>query len=235
MNENDGERELVLGNRQLLTIFFVATLLCGVFFAMGYVVGGNSARSGAAANAANAADSASPPSSEGKREEPRPESAGENAGASPTGAPLSATGDTASTLPAAEPKVTDNPAAAGAQPPASVPATAAPVQAAPYAAVAKPPVPVPAPPASATTATGVYVSVPEAGAFYLQVSATARPSADDLVKFIRERKLPAILANGSKADQYRVLVGPYRSQLTLGDAKSKLKSLGYDGVFTQKF
>ena len=38
-NDNHGERELVLGNRQLLRIFFVAILLCGVFFEMGYVVG----------------------------------------------------------------------------------------------------------------------------------------------------------------------------------------------------
>ena len=31
MQDNGGERELVLGNKQLLAIFFVAALLCGVF------------------------------------------------------------------------------------------------------------------------------------------------------------------------------------------------------------
>src|SRR3569833_2346743 len=45
MSENGTDRELVLGNKQLLAIFFVAALLCGVFFAVGYVVGGNSAKS----------------------------------------------------------------------------------------------------------------------------------------------------------------------------------------------
>ena len=38
----DGEFELVLGNRQLLSVFFIVVLLVAVFFTMGYVVGRNS-------------------------------------------------------------------------------------------------------------------------------------------------------------------------------------------------
>jgi outer membrane biosynthesis protein TonB len=37
----EGEFELVLGNKQLLSVFFVAVLLLGVFFIMGYIVGRN--------------------------------------------------------------------------------------------------------------------------------------------------------------------------------------------------
>jgi cell division septation protein DedD len=44
-NNDSGEFELVLGNRQLLSGFFVVALLFGVFFAMGYIVGRNSAPS----------------------------------------------------------------------------------------------------------------------------------------------------------------------------------------------
>jgi cell division protein FtsN len=40
---SDGELELVLGNKQLLSVFFVVVVLLGIFFAMGYVVGRNSA------------------------------------------------------------------------------------------------------------------------------------------------------------------------------------------------
>lgn len=36
------EFELVLGNKQLLSIFFIVVVLLGVFFTMGYVVGRNS-------------------------------------------------------------------------------------------------------------------------------------------------------------------------------------------------
>ena len=37
------EFELVLGNKQLLSVFFIVVILLGVFFTMGYVVGRNSA------------------------------------------------------------------------------------------------------------------------------------------------------------------------------------------------
>jgi cell division septation protein DedD len=39
----DGEFELVLGNRQLLSVFFIVVILVGVFFTMGYIVGRNAA------------------------------------------------------------------------------------------------------------------------------------------------------------------------------------------------
>jgi outer membrane biosynthesis protein TonB len=35
----DGEFELVLANRQLLSVFFIVVILLGVFFTMGYIVG----------------------------------------------------------------------------------------------------------------------------------------------------------------------------------------------------
>ena len=38
----DGEFELTLGNRQLLSMFFVVVVLLAVFFVMGYIVGRNS-------------------------------------------------------------------------------------------------------------------------------------------------------------------------------------------------
>lgn len=44
-NTETGEFELVLGNRQLLSGFFIIVLLFGVAFAMGYIVGRNSSPS----------------------------------------------------------------------------------------------------------------------------------------------------------------------------------------------
>jgi cell division septation protein DedD len=44
-NHETGEFELVVGNRQLLSGFFIVVLLFAVAFAMGYVVGQNSPRS----------------------------------------------------------------------------------------------------------------------------------------------------------------------------------------------
>lgn len=42
-NNETGEFELVLGNRQLLSGFFIVVILFAVFFVMGYIVGRNSA------------------------------------------------------------------------------------------------------------------------------------------------------------------------------------------------
>ncbi len=205
MSEKDGERELVLGNKQLLGIFFVATLLCGVFFAMGYVVGGNSAKPPATNPAA---DASTPTASDGQREQPKPPSITDTASPSPS------TGDnTPGPLPGPEPQVSNNPTAGGAQPPAASPAPAT----------------APAEPTST-----ISVSIPEKGAEYVQVSAPERPGADNLVRILRDAKLPAIMAESSKPKLYRVLVGPYHTAVALSEAKRKLKDLGYDGLVTFK-
>ena len=47
MPKNDeGEFELVLGNKQLLSVFFIVVVLLGVFFTMGYIVGRNTGGDG---------------------------------------------------------------------------------------------------------------------------------------------------------------------------------------------
>lgn len=217
MSQHDGEKELVLGNKQLLAIFFVGTLLCGVFFAMGYVVGGNSKSPGADTSAASTAD--------GKVEEPRA------ARDSPLGtAPTSPTGDAGGPLPGAEPRMADNPAAAGALPPPSA-ATAAPAPVSPPVTAA-----VTAPPSkeSASASGALPVSTPEKDADYLQVGALIRSKAEDQVRILRERGLPSILAESSQPDRFRILVGPYRSSLSEADAMKKLKALGYGDVIVHK-
>jgi cell division septation protein DedD len=47
----DGEFELILGNSQLLSVFFIVVILLGVFFTMGYIVGRNSGTVTAEVNA----------------------------------------------------------------------------------------------------------------------------------------------------------------------------------------
>jgi DedD protein len=212
MSEHEGERELVLGNKQLLGIFFVAMLLCGVFFAMGYVVGGNSAKAGAAVTTG---DNAPSPSMESKREEPTP----------PRDTAPALTDTVA--VPGSEPRMADNPAATGSQPPAMLPQQAAPYTTAP------PPAGRPAA-KEAISVVGVSVATEEPGASYLQVVAIERPAADSIVKILREKGLPAILTESSKPNSYRVLVGPYHSTLLMADAKNKLKDLGYGDVIIHK-
>lgn len=208
MNEDQSEHGPIR-SRVLLTIFFVGVVLCGVFFALGYVIGNNSAKQPLVS--AVPAESGSTVS-EGKRTEPGAE------GASGESTPV----------PSAEPQIRDNVASAGAHPATGTATEPAPPAPAPAPApVAAQPVAPPATPPPPVTRTGVEVSTPEAGASYLQVAALTRPAADTLVKTFRDHALPAILTASSKPDVFRVMVGPYRSTLSLSDAKKKLKTLGF--------
>src|SRR5690349_22968156 len=72
MPRNDeGEFELVLGNRQLLSGFFIVVILFGIFFTMGYIVGRHSSPAPLIAAAASSQDAipARAPSTAGRSEE----------------------------------------------------------------------------------------------------------------------------------------------------------------------
>jgi cell division septation protein DedD len=67
----DGEFELILGNRQLLSVFFIVVIMLGVFFTMGYIVGRNSGTA-APEVAANPNPDTAPPSAETPVKTPEP-------------------------------------------------------------------------------------------------------------------------------------------------------------------
>src|SRR6185437_12642357 len=221
MSENGTDRELVLGNKQLLAIFFVAALLCGVFFAVGYVVGGNSAKS----TGSVVADSSTASPVEGKRDEPPAVAPVSDAMAA---TPTSSATDTAGTAP--DSRMSDNPAAAGSMPPPSATAQAAAVPAPP--ASQNTPVAKTAPPPAASAPMGL--SVPEKGASYIQVAAQMRPAADATAKTLARAGWHTILAESSKPDWVEILVGPFRDGVTLADAKRKLIDQGFSGAFVHK-
>lgn len=56
----EGEYELLLGNRQLLSIFVIIAVLLGIFFAMGYITGKNSVGGAVAAAKSTAASEEKP-------------------------------------------------------------------------------------------------------------------------------------------------------------------------------
>jgi cell division septation protein DedD len=120
----DGQYELVLENRQVLTIFFVVVVLCGVFFGLGYIVGKNTMGyipPAETAGATGGKKSAIAPAS-GLAEQPAPAAASDSAQKAPE------------TSPAAEEKAPAAPerAASKREPAAETPAR--PVPTAPAAA-----------------------------------------------------------------------------------------------------
>ena len=190
MAERD-EKELVLGNKQLISLFFLAVALCGVFFALGYMIGHNSSKGSIAS-----LDTPAAPAGE------------------------------AAALPATEAPATEAAAPAPASP------DPAPQEGQIYTQPARDTQPAPVTPATAPVP--LRVIAPEAGATYIQVTALRQTDAANLVKSLREQSLPAILADSSKTDLFRVLVGPYHQTADVADAKAKLKALGFANAFVQK-
>ncbi len=200
------EKELVLGNKQLVSFFFVVLALCGVFFALGYMIGRNSTKAIVAGLEATPVSQASDGQRTQESEPPR-----ETAQAEPP-------------APAVTPDAT--PGSAPVTPP-SAPQT----QPARDAAQQQAPAPKPA---AATPRDAGQLIAPEPGATYLQVGALHRADAETMVKTLREQNYPAVLATSSKPDFFRVLVGPYHQTAEVADAKARLKTLGFADAFVLK-
>jgi hypothetical protein len=204
-NNETGEFELVVGNRQLLSAFAIVVLLFGVGVAMGYILGQNSPRS-----AKLQPDASQPPLAE-QRPQPSPPAAPPQPASAPAAAADNAASAAAPTgeaqAPASSP--TTQPAA---QSPATQPAREA---ANPAAAQA--------PAAGAST-----VTEPPPGSYW-QVMALPAADAEGVLRTLKEQGFPALLSPGTK-NLTRVLVGPFKDTQSMGKAKTQLESAGFHPV-----
>jgi cell division septation protein DedD len=200
-NNETGEFELIIGNRQLLSGFFIVVLLFAVAFAMGYVVGQNSPRS--AKLAAEAASVTQSTGTDAQRPSastaaPNPQAAApapEGTQAPPSDATAQPNAD------AAKPAETaaTNPGAQTAQPPAAVPAKTYP----------EPP--------------------PAAAGAYWQVIAVSATDVDLFFTTLKDKGFPTYVQPGTKG-LMRVLVGPYHDKDQMGKAKDDIEKLGFKPI-----
>ena len=196
---DDGEFELILGNRQLMSVFFIVVILLGVFFAMGYIVGRNSSPVGAPEVASHRSDTK--PADDGhifvhaKRET-----------------------DTATTLRRRTyPRTTDSQPkeTASQQGPATKPAP--------------PPEPAPARTPVKAPARAATSDQPESGRTYLQLSAIDHDKAEIMVELLRKKKFSAIAAEiPEKPGVFRVLVGPI-SEADINKTRAALQDASFPG------
>lgn len=201
-NNETGEYELVVGNKQLLSGFFIVVLLCAVAFAMGYVVGENSH-----IKPAETANASSPP----KGTEPRPDAASP---APPAPAPPRSE---AAEPPAGEPKDS-----AANTPPQPTTRPARDVE--PDTPKRKTPEPKPVAPEPKAAPKTAPDGAP--GQFWQVTATTNRDSAENLLQSLREKGFPATLSPGPN-NFTRVLVGPYPDYASMGKAKTDLESAGF--------
>lgn len=201
-NNETGEYELVVGNKQLLSGFFIVVVLCTVAFAMGYVVGQNSPRT-----AKLAADQ---PAQAGTAQDARPQPA------SPA-APVAS-------QPAAQTEAPATPAGAGDPGVAGSAAAATPPEPTTRPAQDSAPAPAPRP-------APVAVSPADAppGTCWQVLATVNQESARDLVQTLKDKGFPAALSPGPN-NLTRVLVGPYTDTAAMGRAKTALEKAGFQPV-----
>jgi cell division septation protein DedD len=199
-NNETGEFELLVGNRQLLSGFFIVVLLFAVAFSMGYIVGRNSSPS---AKLQTETASSAGTASQTPETRPQPVAQAPAAGATPGpgGTPL------AEAPPANTPPQPTTQPERGSQ--SAAPAATAPPVAPPAAAP---------PPLEATPGS------------YWQVLATAsQTSADAMRQTMKDKGFPASLQPGPN-NLIRVLIGPYTDKQSLGRAKTELENAGVHPV-----
>ena len=216
MSKTEGEYELVLGNRQLLSAFFIIVILFGVFFTMGFVVGRNSTPGAPVSNAVvtprtDAASAATPSSS-------------------PASAPAAAPKEEPKDAEPAETKPAET------KPVETKPVETKPVESKSQAPPENPPEKVEAvrqapprrPPAKPPSSSGTAVAVnPGPGNMYLQVMAVEQPQAGVIMGTLKQKGFPVVLAQSPNPSLFRVMVGPYTDQASLGKAKAQLENAGF--------
>jgi type IV secretory pathway VirB10-like protein len=188
---DDGEFELVLGNRQLLSVFFIVVVLLGVFFTMGYIVGRNSA----------------PVIADAQRRADKPVSVDSGIVTETAPPPVSDVPpprETAQQLPSDVPAAdarSDKADATPEPPPAKTAEKSAKKKETKGADSAKAD--------AAKKSKAASNDQPASGQSYLQLAATTKREADVMVDVLRQKGFKALAAEiQEKPGIFRVLVGP---------------------------
>ena len=211
-NNETGEFELVVGNRQLLSGFFIVVLLFAVAFAMGYVVGQNTQRPVKLASEGGGASIAAADS------RPQPASPLTPAPAPSTQPPPDAT---AGQQPPSE-------AASGAPQPTAQPTTQPAAQTAALTSTQPAQASQPATgekPAAAPAATGSAGASELPPGLFWQVIAVKPEVAEAIRQTLKNQGFQVTLTQGTN-NLTRVLVGPYNDTSSFGQAKTKLETTG---------
>jgi cell division septation protein DedD len=224
LRTSENETEILLGNKQLLGIFFMIAVLLGVAFTGGYMVGRGSGEKKMVAVTAPAgptAPSANPTGGETHSVAAAPNS---DAAASPTRNAGQTPPTGATEEPIALPAASANGAAEDSEEPLGSPKRKAEEKRA--EAEAAPP--------SNDTATPL---VPQPGQTFLQVAAVSRDEAEAMADVLHRKGFRAhAVPKPGNPKLYRVLIGPVRDAGDLSSTRDALrKRVGFREVIVQKY
>ena len=207
MPRNDeGEFELVLGNKQLLSVFFIVVILIGVFFTMGYIVGRNSGPGVDNAAARRTTTESPAPSLPG----PSPAGAPARSAASSALIRVRSLVEVSRVVPPKPKKVSEEKEIKDRE------------NTKPQKITRPDP-------------NTFLMSKIEPGQTYLQVAAVKRPEAEILARVLRRKGfLQAVVVQGPKEDLFRVVVGPVKDREALQKTKADLEAAGLKSI-VQKY
>jgi outer membrane biosynthesis protein TonB len=203
-SHEEGEFELVLGNKQLLSVFFLVILLLGVFFSMGYIVGRNTAPSSTLSASSKQPPILVDPVGPGGGI-PRPPDVHKPS-------PLASDPPKVDPPKLDPPKVVDPPKGTKADPPKVDPPKPKPDPVKP---------PKPDPPKAVTPG--------KVSGTFLQVVATKRHEAEQMVASLSGKGFPALISPVPDSALVRVVVGPLDAA-AVAKTRSGLEAAGFKPI-----
>jgi cell division septation protein DedD len=213
---DEGEFELVLGNRQLISVFLIVVILLGVFFSMGYIVGRNSSPAGEIA----------------RNEKVKPEHEADSPDSTnPDATPAETT--TPSVPDSTPPATNDSTPPQVTKPALSTPAPK-PTKPEPDRVKETKAKPSPAPPPARAPVHAAAAGEPSSGQYW-QVVATSRPDAEIIAEALGKKGFHVVLAPAPKDGIFRVLVGPLPDAPTQAQTRTGLESAGFKNPIMRKY
>ncbi len=206
---DEGEFELILGNRQLISVFLIIVILLGVFFAMGYIIGRNSSTPATEARNTPGGKQMVVESAARKDTEQPPA----------TQQPASTDQPPANTTPETKPP-SNPPVAQKTEPVKREPTNPPPPE--------KKTEPEPDRPLSPT------IEVPAPG-HYWQVAANPRQGAEVVAAALRKKGMHVTLVPVPDKNLFRVLVGPYPDASAAASVRTQLEDAGFKSPIPKRF
>ena len=215
LRTSESETEILLGNKQLLGIFFVVAVLLGVAFASGFMVGKGSGGKRPAITGTDVA-AAGPPSGGGETHSVPAADTG-----TPSEAPSGARIDEAA-APTKHVKADTVTAGSDDTPLGSPKRKPREIE------------PEPAPEVAPLSSPGSFA--PKEGQTFLQVAAVGHDEADAVADVLHKKGFRAhAVPKPGNAKIYRVLIGPVRDASDLSNTRDSLRKTGFREVIVQKY
>jgi hypothetical protein len=210
---DDGEFELILGNRQLISVFLIVVILLGVFFSMGYIIGRNSTPPAVAPSNAQV----------GKPTVVEPPTRKDTEQASTTQPPTS------------EPPPSTTPPETKSQRNPPVAEKTAPEKREPMSPPIPPPQKKTEPPPPAPERAPVDTGDQPSPGIYWQVAASPRAGADVVAGALRKKGMHVVVVPVPDKNLFRVMVGPYADASAAAAVRPQLDDAGFKGPIQKKF